>query len=86
MKRIGILIASATTFVVCTAVPALAGGNGSAHVARPNGPGVSGSSGGAGGTAFTGANVSTSMMLVAALVVIGALAFYAGRRRLTSTR
>jgi hypothetical protein len=85
MKRIGTLLASATAFVLCTAVPALAGGNGSALV-RPNGPGVSGSSGTAGGTAFTGANVSTGMLLVVALVMIGALALYAGRRRLTTTR
>jgi hypothetical protein len=81
MKRIGTLLASATAFVLLTAVPALAG-SGSAHNPRPGGPGVSGS----GGTAFTGANVSTGLMWLAALVVVGALALYAGRRRLAATR
>jgi hypothetical protein len=82
MKRISILLASATAFVVSTAVPALAGGSG---FVKPNGPAVSGS-GGVGGTAFTGANVSTGMLLLAALVVVGALALFASRRRITSTR
>jgi hypothetical protein len=81
MKRIGTLIASATTFVLCTAVPALAG-DGSAHGPRPGGPGVSGS----GGTAFTGANVSTTLLFMVALAVVGALAIYASRRRLAATR
>lgn len=82
MKRIGTLLASATAFVLLTAVPALAG-TGSAHNPRPGGPGVSGASG---GTAFTGANVFAAMLWVAALLVVGALALYAGRRRLSATR
>lgn len=81
MKRIGFLLATATVFVLCLAAPALAG-DGSSVPNRPGGPGVSGS----GGTAFTGANVSTSMMYLVAFVVVGALAVYFGRRRTLATR
>ena len=80
MKRIGFLLATATVFVLCLAVPAFAG-EGSSIPSRPGGPGVSG----AGGTAFTGANVSTSFAYLVALVVIGALALYVGRRRSLAT-
>ena len=81
MKRIGFLLATASAFVLCVAAPALAG-SGSAEPNRPGGPGVSGS----GGTAFTGANVSTSMMFLVAFVVVGALAVYFGRRRTLAAR
>ena len=81
MKRIGFLFATATAFVLCVAAPALAG-DGSSVPNRPGGPGVSGS----GGTAFTGANVSTSMMYLVAFVVVGALAVYFGRRRTLAAR
>lgn len=82
MKRIGFLFATATAFVLCLAAPALAG-DGSALNNNPGGgPGVSGS----GGTAFTGANVSTSMMYLVAFVVVGALAVYFGRRRTLAAR
>jgi hypothetical protein len=80
MKRIGFLLAAATAFVLCVAVPAFAG-EGSSVPSRPGGPGVSGS----GGTAFTGANVSTSFVYLVAFVVIGALALYVGRRRSLAT-
>ena len=75
MKRIGFLLTTATVFVLCAAVPAFAGQGSS--IPKPGGPGVSG----AGGTAFTGANVSTSFVYLVAFVAIGALALYAGRRR-----
>ncbi len=81
MKRIGFLLASATAFVLLLAIPAFAG-EGSANPGRPGGPGVSG----AGGTAFTGANVSTGFLFLAVLVVVGALALYAGRRRSIAAR
>lgn len=81
MKRIGFLLATASAFVLCLAAPALAG-DGSSVPNRPGGPGVSGS----GGTAFTGANVSTSMMYLVAFVVVGALAVYFGRRRTLAAR
>ena len=76
MKRIGFLLATATAFVLLLAIPAFAT-KGSSLPGRPGGPGVSG----AGGTAFTGANVSTSFLYLAVLVAVGALALYAGRRR-----
>ena len=81
MKRIGFLLATVAAFVLCVAAPALAS-DGSSAPNRPGGPGVSGS----GGTAFTGANVSTSMMYLVAFVVIGALAVYFGRRRTLAAR
>ena len=83
MKRIGFLLATATAFVLCVAVPAFAG-EGSSVPSRPGGPGVSGV-GGSGGTAFTGANVSRSFVYLVAFVVIGALALYVGRRRSLAT-
>ncbi len=79
MKRIGFLMTTAMAFVLCLAVPAFAGselGN------NPGEPTVSG----AGGTAFTGANVSTTFMYLAAFIVVGALAIYIGRRRTLVTR
>lgn len=81
MKRIGFLLATAMAFVLCLAVPAFAGNNGSA-LAHNGGPGISG----AGGTAFTGANVSTSFLYLAAFVVVGALSIYVSRRRSLTTR
>ena len=81
MKRIGFLLATAMAFVLCLAVPAFAG-EGSSLPGRPGGPGVSG----AGGTAFTGANVTTSFMYLAVFVVVGALAIYASRRRSVASR
>lgn len=82
MKRIGFLLATAATFVVMLAVPALAT-EGSSLPNRPGaGPGVSG----AGGTAFTGANVSTGLLFLIAFIAIGALALYAGRRRVRAAR
>ena len=81
MKRIGFLLATAMAFVLCLAVPAFAG-EGSSLPGRPGGPGVSG----AGGTAFTGANVTTSFLYLAVFVVIGGLAIFASRRRSAVTR
>lgn len=75
MKRIGLAVATAISFVLSVAAPALAGSE------LPSGPDVEGTGGTAGGTAFTGANVSTSLLLLAVLVVVGALALYVGRRR-----
>ena len=84
MKRTGFLLATAMAFVVCLAVPALAS-SGSSLPHNPGGPGVSGVSG-SGGTAFTGANVQMTFVYLVALVVVGALAVYFGRRRSLATR
>lgn len=75
MKRIGLAVATAISFVLCVAAPAFAGSE------LPSGPEVEGTGGSAGGTAFTGANVSRSLLLLATLVVIGTIALYVGRRR-----
>lgn len=75
MKRIGLAVATAISFVLCVAAPAFAGSE------LPSGPDVEGTGGSAGGTAFTGANVSRSLLLLATLVVIGTIALYVGRRR-----
>jgi hypothetical protein len=81
MKRTGFLLATAMAFVMCLAVPALAGG-GSALPHNPGGPGVSGS----GGTAFTGANVQTTFVYLVAFLAVGAVAVYFSRRRSLATR
>jgi hypothetical protein len=79
MKRIGLAVATAISFVLCVAAPAFAGSE------LPNGPDVEAAGGSTGGTAFTGANVSTSLLLLATLVVIGTIALYVGRRRTQAT-
>ena len=81
MKRIGLAVATAVVSVLCVAAPAFAGGSD-----LSNGPNVEGTGGSAGGTAFTGADVSTSLLLLAALVAVGMLALYVGRRRAHAAR
>jgi opacity protein-like surface antigen len=85
MKRIALTVVSAVAFLLFVAAPAFAQ-EGSSLANRPQVAGSSGSSGSAGGTAFTGANVSTGLVLLIALVVVGMLAIYLGRRRLSATR
>ena len=43
--------------------------------------GAGGAGGGGGGVAFTGADISLGMMLLAAMVIVGAAALIVGRRR-----
>ena len=83
MKRTGFLLATAMAFVMCLAVPALAGDGSS--LPNSGGPGVSGA-GGSGGTAFTGANVQTTFVYLIAFLVVGAMAVYFGRRRSIAAR
>jgi hypothetical protein len=81
MKKLGLVLASATAFCLTVAAPALA--------KYP--PGVEGQSGGsapkaagggaAAGTAFTGANVSLWMILLAVSAVVGVTALLLSRRR-----
>lgn len=80
MKRTGFLLATAMAFVMCLAVPALAGEGSS--LPNPGGPGVSGT----GGTAFTGANVQAAFLYLVAFLVVGAVAVYFGRRRSIAAR
>jgi hypothetical protein len=45
------------------------------------GAGAAGGGGGGGGVAFTGANISLGMILIAVLVIVGAASLIVGRRR-----
>jgi hypothetical protein len=80
MKKLGLVLASATAFCLTVAAPALAkyppGVKGESGGSAPNAAG-----GGAAGTAFTGANVSLWMILLAALAVVGITALIMSRRR-----
>jgi hypothetical protein len=81
MKKLGLVLATAVGFCLTVAVPALA-------AYPPTVEGKSGGraqgAGGASGTAFTGANVSLWMVLLAVLVVAGATALIMSRRRATA--
>jgi hypothetical protein len=74
MKRIGFAALTAVLFVLGLAAPALAG-----YAPPPPDPG-----GTHGGTAFTGSNVSMGLVLLVALVVIGAVTLLVSRRRATA--
>lgn len=71
MKRIGFAALTAVLFVLGLAAPAFAG-------YAPPEPDAGGTHG---GTAFTGSDVSIGMVLLVALVVIGAVALLVSRRR-----
>ena len=74
MKRIGFAALTAVLFVLGLAAPAFAG-----YAPPPPDPG-----GTHGGTAFTGSNVSMGLVLLVALVVVGAVALFVSRRRATA--
>jgi LPXTG-motif cell wall-anchored protein len=83
MKKLGLVLATATVFCLAVAAPALAqyppevegtsGGSG--------GGGATGGGGGAAGTAFTGADVSLWMVLLVAFAVAGVTALILSRRK-----
>ena len=77
MKRIGFAALTAVMFVLGLAAPAFAG-------YAPDPPDPGGQHGG--GTAFTGSDVSTGLMLLIALVVVGAVALLVSRRRAAAHR
>jgi hypothetical protein len=89
MKKLGLVLATATVFCLAVAAPALAkyppevegtsGGN-------AGGSGGSGGGGGAAGTAFTGVDVSLWMVLLAAFAVAGVTALILSRRRATASK
>ena len=76
MKRIGFATMTAVLFVMGLAAPA------SAAYAPPP-PDVGGTQG---GTAFTGSDVSVGIVLLVALVVVGAVALLVSRRRAAAHR
>lgn len=75
MRKTAILLASAVSMCLATAIPALA----DSSLPQPNsGPqvlGAGGSAGGSGGTAFTGSDVSMALIALTILVVAGASLF-----------
>jgi hypothetical protein len=75
MKRIGFAALTAVLFVLGLAAPAFA------YAPPPPDPGAS-----HGGTAFTGSNVSMGIVLLLALVVVGAVALLVSRRRAAASR
>jgi hypothetical protein len=88
MKKLGLVLATATVFCLAVAAPALAkyppevegtsGGN-----AGGSGGGVGG---GAAGTAFTGVDVSLWMVLLAVFAVAGVTALILSRRRVAASK
>jgi len=78
MKRLGIALSSATAFCVATALPALAG-------YPPTTEPPTEVRGAGGGSAFTGANISLGVALLAVLVVVGIAALLVSRRRASVT-
>ena len=76
MKRIGFAALTTVLFVVGLAAPAFA-----QYAPPPPDPG-----GTHGGTAFTGSDVSVGIVLLVALVVIGAVALLVSRRRALAHR
>ena len=86
MKKLGLVLATATVFCLAVAAPALAkyppeveGTSGG------NAPGAAGG-GGAAGTAFTGVDVSLWMVLLAVLAVAGVTALIMSRRRAAASK
>jgi hypothetical protein len=87
MKKLGLVLATATVFCLAVAAPALAkyppeveGTSGG------NAGGSGGGGGGAAGTAFTGVDVSLWMVLLAAFAVAGVTALILSRRRATASK
>ncbi len=85
MRRLGAALALVASFVVVSAGQALA----QYPPAKPPGGGGAGGAGSGGGTvpgagtdvAFTGTNISLGVIILVALVVLGLLLLFAGRRR-----
>jgi hypothetical protein len=75
MKRIGFAALTTVLFVLGLAGPAFA------YAPPPPEPG-----GTHGGTAFTGSNVSMGIVLLLALVAVGAAALLVSRRRAAASR
>jgi hypothetical protein len=87
MKKLGLVLATATVFCLAVAAPALAkyppeveGTSGG------NAGGSGGGGGGAAGTAFTGVDVSLWMVLLAVFAVAGVTALIQSRRRAVASK
>jgi hypothetical protein len=82
MKRVAGVLVGAAVAVLTLAGTALASGGDYTNTPSPTtiirG---TGGGGGAGSTAFTGGNVSTAMIAIIALAVVGLVALFVARRR-----
>ncbi|MDP9296095.1 MAG: hypothetical protein M3O88_05300 [Actinomycetota bacterium] len=82
MKRTATVVTLAIVMAIAGAGAALAKNYPPTPGGGAGGTGdAGGAGGGSGNVAFTGANVSLGMLLVAALVVVGVVALFIGRRR-----
>ena len=87
MKKLGLVLATATVFCLAVAAPALA--KYPPEVEGTSGGNVGGSGGGGGGaagTAFTGVDVSLWMVLLAVFAVAGVTALIMSRRRAAASK
>jgi hypothetical protein len=90
MKKLGLVLATATVFCLVVAAPALAKyppeveGTSGGNAGGSGGGG--GAAGGAAGTAFTGVDVSLWMVLLAVLAVAGVTALILSRRRAAASK
>ena len=87
MKKLGLVLATATVFCLAVAAPALA--KYPPEVEGTSGGNVGGSGGGGGGaagTAFTGVDVSLWMVLLAVFAVAGVTALILSRRRVAASK
>jgi hypothetical protein len=87
MKKLGLVLATATVFCLAVAAPALA--QYPPEVEGTSGGNAGGSGGGGGeaaGTAFTGVDVSLWMVLLAVFAVAGVTALILSRRRAAASK
>jgi hypothetical protein len=85
MKKLGLVLATATVFCLAVAAPALAQYPPEVEGTSGGNTGGTGGGGGAAGTAFTGVDVSLWMVLLAAFAVAGVTALILSRRRAASS-
>lgn len=81
MKRMAVVLVGGVVMLLALAGTALASGCGSYTCSPSPTTIVKGNGGGGGTTAFTGGSVSTALIAVVALAVVGLLALFVARRR-----
>jgi len=86
MKKLGLVLATATVFCLVVAAPALAKYPPEVEGTSGGNAGGSGGGGGAAGTAFTGVDVSLWMVLLAVFAVAGVTALILSRRRAAASK
>jgi hypothetical protein len=86
MKKLGLVLATATVFCLVVAAPALAKYPPEVEGTSGGNAGGSGGGGGVAGTAFTGVDVSLWMVLLAVFAVAGVTALILSRRRAAASK